>query len=242
MKYFSKDHNSIIHSFFLFSKDLEVQREIKSFTIHFNAIKESTIKCLEACHIAVMTVVYMLLSVVSGNEQQKVLRQNYRSLRESKDHLELFSKLNPHWNYLSYDMLDLLIEELRIIDGNFETVGVQMDVYKKELQEFRMNTPLDQFCEALPYEEHELSPTFHKSVIEYPWPQIITLEDVYVFHNHFAQSYKLQSLAMMVKSVISDTLKAELPDAAQQHQMVSAYFPILSEIFIASFPTGTCSS
>ena len=66
----------------LFTTDVDnsvetLKGEIKGLHRWFNCVKESTIKCLEKCRIAVMTVVYLLTSILSVDEHS-FLKRNTR--------------------------------------------------------------------------------------------------------------------------------------------------------------------
>ena len=213
---------------------LALQKEMKSYNRRFISIKESTIRRLEGCHVAVMTVVYMLLSVIKAEEQQSFLKQNQRELCKYENHFELFTKLDPHCNYLSCDMMNVLLDELTMTYRPFLEVKGEMDVYSKEVQDFMANTSLHLFCQALPYEEHDISPAFRRMVSQYYWPKNVTVEDIGRFQRQHALSHKLQSISMMVNSVLSDTPKSDLPkNDTEQQQMVSTYFPtIISDIHV----------
>ena len=66
---------------FLFTTDVDsaLKEEIKGLHRWFNHVKESTIKYLEKCQIAVMTVVYLLTSILSVDEHKKFLEEKQSS-------------------------------------------------------------------------------------------------------------------------------------------------------------------
>ena len=118
--------------------------EIKGFRRRFKSLKQSVIQCLERCHIAVMTLVYMLMEI-RAVEQHKVFPQERlidKSLRQCEDHWELFGILNLYWNYLSPDLLDQLLKELILEESSFLAIGEEMEKYKTDLQNFRQRTTL----------------------------------------------------------------------------------------------------
>ena len=156
---------------------------------------------------------YMLLSVVRTKELKRVLEEKEKSLCKSDDHLELFEQLDPHWNYLSYDLLDMLLDKVTMINSSFHHVRNEMDIYKNDLRNFRERTELNLFCQTLPHEEYDHSPEFRKLVMAHQWPKTITLKDVELFRVHVVeQSYTLQKLALMVNSVLADQY---MEDSAQ---------------------------
>ena len=130
-----------------------MQYEIKGFHRRFTSIKMKTIKCLEKCHIAVKIVVLLLTSIFAVGEHKVFLKENHKSLRQCEDHQELFGMLNFYWNYLAYDLLYKLIEELTQQDGSFMAIGEEMTMYKRDLQIFRQRTTLKLFCQTQPNAE-----------------------------------------------------------------------------------------
>ena len=99
-----------------------LETQLKGFHRRFNAIKELTINCLKACKIAVVTVVFMLTNIRALDQHKVFLEEKHRALRKSKDLWELFGMLNFYWDYLSYDLLDQLIEELTEKNNAFESI------------------------------------------------------------------------------------------------------------------------
>ena len=96
-----KNINYLCDIVLLFTTDVNssvetLKGEIKGLHRWFNRMKESTIKCLEKCRIAVITVVYLLTSILSVDEHKKFLEEKHKVLRKCEDHLELFGELNLH--------------------------------------------------------------------------------------------------------------------------------------------------
>ena len=176
-----------------------VQAEIKGLHRRFNSLKELTIQGLEKCRIAVTTVLFMLTNILTMQEHKEYLEKKEESLSKSSDHLSLFRKLNFYWNYLSYDLLEHLIGELKLKHEWFQTVAREMAVYKKDLEEFRKHTKLVLFCEADPHTlDEDPPPRFRKMVVKFDWPETATLEDVEKFRRRYASSYNLHTCAMMI--------------------------------------------
>ena len=178
-----------------------LKMEIKVFHRWFNCVKESTIKCLEKCQIAVRIVVYMLTAILSVDKHKKFLEEKHKVLRKCDDHWELFGELNLYWNYLACDLLDKLIEELTVKNNSFESIAREMAAYKEDLQSFRKRTTLKLFCQAVPYTNEDPPPGFRKMVTTHKWPDTITLEHVENFQTSFRNTFNLQQCAMIVNSI-----------------------------------------
>ena len=179
-----------------------VKTEIKDLHRRFNSLKKLTIKGLEKCQIAITTVVYTLTTILTVQEHKSFLKENQKSLNESSNHWELFGKLNLYWNYLIYDLLENLVEELTLEHEWFQTVAGEMAVYKNDLEEFRRRTTLLLFCEADPRTlDEDPPPGFRKMVVKFDWTEATTLEDLEEFRRRYASSYNLQTCVMMLNSI-----------------------------------------
>ena len=194
-------HYIFINAFLIGSvKTLETQ--LKGFHRRFKAIKELTINCLEACKIAVVTVVFMLTEIRAVDQHKVFLEEKHKTLRKSEDHWELFGMLNFYWDYLSYDLLDQLIEELTEKNKAFLSIAGEMAVYKKDLQQFRKHTTLELFCLAEPSTlDDDPPPGFRRMIVKFNWPKTVTLEDVEVFRKRYACKYNLKECAMILNTI-----------------------------------------
>ena len=192
----------ILKAFFDIGSVETVQTQLKGFHRRFKAIKELTINCLEACKITVLTVVFMLTEIRALDLHKVFLEEKHRTLRKSEDHLELFILLNFYWDYLAYDLLDQLIEELTEKNKAFESIAGEIAVYKKDLQRFRKRTNLELFCQAVPSTlDDDPPPGFRKMVFIFDWPKTVTLEDVEVFRRRYACKYNLKECAMILNTI-----------------------------------------
>ena len=180
---------------------VEIKAKIKHFHRRFNDIKESTVQCLEKCQMAVKMVVFLLTSICAMDEHEHFLKKNYKDLHDCKNHWELFGMLNFYWNYLSYDLLDQLLEELTLKKSSFEVIAEEMEKYKTDLQMFRQCTTLKLFCRADTSTECDPPPEFRMLVVKHDWPDTVTLEDVEKFRRRYSQTYNLRKCAMMLHNI-----------------------------------------
>ena len=183
--------------------------EIKGFRQRFNAIKESTILHLERCKMAVKMVVFLLTSICYIEEHESFLKENHMAFHDCKNHWELFGMLNFYWNYLSYDLLDQLIEELSLKEHLFKAIGKEMERYKGDLKRFRQCTTLEVFCQTNTSTECDPPPGFRKVVIKHSWPNTVTLEDVERFRQRYAKAYNIRRCAMMLNSIWTGSFTVE---------------------------------
>ena len=178
-----------------------LQEQIKGFHQRFNSMKESTIECLEKCRITVRTVVYLLTSVLAVGAYKEYLTEKHKVLRQSEDHWELFGELNLHWDYLSFDLLDKLLDEVVRKYDNFKTIKAQMETYKNDMKRFRESTTLVVFCQAVPHRYCDPPPGFEKMITKHQWPETVTLEDVEKFRKRFLFTMHLQECAMIMHDI-----------------------------------------
>lgn len=167
--------------------------EIKSFRRRFNSIKDSTIKCLEKCKISVMMVVFMLTSIEDIDQHKTFLEGKVRTFHRCHNNWELFGVLNFYW---SYDLLDQLIETLVLQNRSFESLHGEMAEYKHNMQTFRKRTTFELFCQAQPspLDNDDPPPDFRRMVVQFNWPDTVTLEDVEKFRKCFARKYDLKNV------------------------------------------------
>ena len=119
------------------------------------------------------------------------------SSMQAADISELFGTMNCHWNYLNPPPLDDLAKKFEL-----EEPKQQMEVYKSDLQQFRMKTPLTLFCHTQKRKRMKPPGKFQKMVAEFDWPENVTLEDVEQFRQEYASHYNLRECAMMLFKVL----------------------------------------
>ena len=200
-----------------------------------------------------MSVVYILTSLDAGDmdEHEVFLRDNIQKLSQCPNHWMLFGELNYYWNYLSYHLLDHLIEEvsrtyhLLTEEENVEhpqsltDVKRQMNLYKTDLKEFRKRTPLKLFCQVERVNVQDPPPGFRKMVIEFDWPDTTTLEDVEIFRKQYVRHYNLRECALMLNSIgigtfivtwfvpssVVGLLKKRAPNVFKEFNIIRVEFP-----------------
>ena len=183
---------------------LVVKSEIEGFEVRFDEMKEAAIQCLVKFQITVMVVVYTLTSISadSMDEHKVFLEEKHEAFLQCKHHRELFGCLNFYWNYLAYDLLDELVKALSRKESSFLDVIEMMNVYKVDLKQFRIRTPLKLFCQAQRKKKDDPPPGFRKMVISHKWPDTITLDDVETFRQSYTFEFNLRKCAMMCNGIV----------------------------------------
>ena len=172
-----------------------VQAKVRRFEKRFNDIKKETRYTLQSRHVSIKAMADALLSLPADDmdEHKVFLESRIAYIYNATDHSELFGILSCYWNYLSYHLLEYLITEFSL-----EEVKGQMEVYKRDLQQFRMQIPLKMFCKSQKRRRVDPPPGFRKVVVEHHWPDTVTLEVVESFRQEFACHYSLRECAMML--------------------------------------------
>ena len=153
---------------------------------------------LQSHHVSIKAVADALLSLPTDDmdEHKVFLESHIANLYHASDHSELFGILSCYWNYLSYQLLEYLIAEFSL-----EAVKGQMEIYKQDLQQFRMHIPLKLFCQSQRRRQVDPPPGFRKAVVEHHWPDTVTLEVVESFRQEYVCQYNLHKCAMMLANL-----------------------------------------
>lgn len=179
----------------------KMETEVKGLHERFNNVMESTLHILERSKITVGRVVFLLSTILNIDGHRTFLTENKRKLYKCETHEKLFGELNMYWDYLAFDLLEQLINELARNYRAFCRVKIKMQGYSNDLAKFRRRTTLKLFCEMYPSKEDTPPPGFKKIVFKHQWPQTVTLEAVEKFRNCYTRKYNLKKCALMLKSV-----------------------------------------
>lgn len=179
-----------------------VRRKIEKLRKRFNALKKTTRLYLERNKIPVKQVADALISAGDDLDEYKQFLENHSSiLSHVSTHSQIFGVVKYKWNYISYKLLDHLIQ--RFIDDS--SIAEEMMKYKADLQQFREKTPLIQFCLTEKESSVELPPNFQDIVAKFEWPDDVTLEVVDQFRKEYLPRYHLREVAVMLASVYIDS-------------------------------------
>ena len=110
-------------------------------------------------------------------------------LQQTSDQSELLGKLGFNIDYISYHLLESLIENLFL--KNLKEV---IDAYKSDLECFRKSTLLIHFSQR---KELRLHPEFIEVVTRVEWQDNVKLEYMEQFRREYSSHYKLNKYTMM---------------------------------------------
>ena len=192
------------------SKVATAKHHVNEFRRRFNNIAEATILCLITCDIAVATMPFFLTQITTLDDHKLFLDKKIDEFGKCETHWVLFGKLNLYWNYLAYDLLYQLIKVLYNRHKQFKRAHKDVIAYKKDIKHFMKCISLKLFCAI---ERKSLSleggppAGFTELVLEFSWPNTVTLEAVETFRQRYARQYRLNECAMIVKSIKPGSFK-----------------------------------
>ena len=157
------------------------------------------------CQVAIVTVVSLITSILGFDVRKTFLEKDQKDLYECKDHWELFGYLNFYWNYLSFNLLQQLLNEHALKDCS--DMKKEMAVYANDVERFRQETTLLLFC-RIGSEKYLLIPSgFQTMVTEHNLPETATLQDLEEFQRSFLNTFGLNDSAMMLEGVKMGSFK-----------------------------------
>ena len=134
-----------LQTYNVFSTEEFVHVEITQFEERFNKLRIATRVNLEKRGVPVKEIADTLTSLSPDDDEMHTifLYKHFKDLFNAPDHSELFGRMNFHWNYLNYPLLDHLVQRF-----NLKEIKDEMDAYKADLKKFREKTPLKLFCQT----------------------------------------------------------------------------------------------
>ena len=177
----------------------EIKEYIKILEKKFEVLQETAISELENEKVQMDIVVNKLtvLPACEQSEHERFFDKHLDDLEKCTRYRPLFSRLNRHWNYLSPQLLNHLID--RIL--NTATARKEMVSYNSKLGMFRCHTLLERFCEIdcqhiePPVDVSTIKATFDEKHVPKGPP---TLQDVEEFRWRYTRHYKLREFALML--------------------------------------------
>ena len=123
----------------------QLEDDIKQFEKRFNQLKKMCRENLQRRNVPVSDVVDALTDLPADDidEHKMFLKNNIQDLNEAPNQAVLIAQLSFTINYLSYHLLEYLANKFDLGD-----VKPEMNIYKSDLKQFRLKTPLKLFCKT----------------------------------------------------------------------------------------------
>ena len=177
----------------------EIKEYIKILEKKFKVLQETAVGELEVKKVQIEHFVHELtvLPACEQSEHEKFFDKHLDDLEKCTRYRPLFSRLNRHWNYLSPQLLNHLID--RILET--ATARKEMVSYNLQLGMFRSQTLLERFCEI---DCQHIEPLVDVSTIKATFDEKQgpkgppTLQDVEDFRWRYTRHYKLREFALML--------------------------------------------
>ena len=150
----------------------EVEKIISDLKQKFDSLKNTVKQCLERRGVSVERVADFLTSLAADEDDhyRAFLEGHVNALFRAANIPELFGTMNLYWNYLDLPPLDDLAKKFEL-----EEPKQQMEVYKSDLQQFRMKTPLTLFCRTQKRKRMKPPGEFQEMVAEFDWPDDVSV-------------------------------------------------------------------
>ena len=188
----------------------EIQHNVWKLEDRFTELKELVVSLFKQHFIKIAEVVYKLTDLRASmqSEHKLFLAENLDRLEKCTEYGQLFARLNPHWNYLSPQLLQHLA---RMFDQLSEAKEEMVD-YEVRLREFRTRTLLVRFSEV---ESEFVKPEegFTKMYDRFQRSTLLrmTLEDVENVRMRYGKQYKLRTFTLMLASMVKSESRPLTP-------------------------------
>ena len=116
-------------------------------------------------------------------------------------------------------------------------------MWKSDLKQFMWDIPLKVFCQANTRRAMKLPPGFRELVMEFSWPESVTLGVVEEFRQEYAYHYNLWDCAMMLITVHHSfvTVVWGIPESIVQHLKKEVSENVLSKYSVTRLKiAGVC--
>ena len=187
------------------------------FNIRFKKMVRDTQKALRESKADPREIVSVLLLADAEFQNRYEKSGLFDSLLVAADVLDLFIKLNKHWDHFNYYLLEQLIAEPGIeefVADNFIAVSrdliQRMKHYVEEMEDFRRRAAVEIYCKVVHQPKDEVPDGFKQLVKEYKLSEMKTLQDVEEFRREVACQYKLYQCLVFLKYIELGSVKITL--------------------------------
>ena len=180
-------------------------------------MKMSALKKLKAKKIGVTDLCNGLTSLKALKGEKDIvlfLKSTMNELFESTSIEVVFFHLNLYWGYLNFHLLDHIIKQFCLDD-----VRREMDKYKVELEEFKIQTPLEVFGRAQEVNDPVIPDGFEKLVSHHEFSKSATLKEIEQLRLALKKEYSLEDCALMLYKVLcgSTIIVWLVPNSVAEH-------------------------
>ena len=212
----------------------EIEECIKELQERFKILQERAIDELERGLVQMGIVLYELTTLPPGEfvEHETFFDKHLDDLEKCTRYRPLFSRLNRHWNYLSPQLLNHLIDRISCLQWG--GAREEMVSYNSDLAQFQKRTLLELFCQIdfqhiePPEKFSTIKARFDKENVPKGPP---TLQDVEDFRWRYARHHKLREFALMlVSSAQTESDRGKSPTPLCKPSIMKDIKPTAEEI------------
>ena len=215
----------------------QLQKEIKDLEEKYGVLTDNVLSALKKEHVSLDRIKSYLRQLPVSLKQQchKFLQSQRLCLINAANIDELFWILSDYWDFINPSLLVDLAHKF----GDDQTKA-SVDMYMKELKEFRMRTKLKDFINQWTGQPR---PDFHEIVLEFKddWREY-TLEQLEEFRNAFLCKQWLEHYAMPLRGIKEACVAAvfSLPMAVDSQDLENLCDFFQEHQILRVFLSGTC--
>ena len=174
-----------------------IQLQEKEFTVKDLCHKVTSLKCLR-----------------NDNSIQFFVLDQIERFNKSSTVDAVFYILNTYWSYLSYHLLEHVINQCSL-----EDLKIQMEEFKTEVNLFKEETPLGVFAHAEKKIESPIPDCFTKLISKHKLSKDSYLKEVERVRVELKNEYRFEDCALMLYDVLSGSIEIVwlIPKSATQH-------------------------
>ena len=172
-------------------------------------LKEKRISVEEFCH-----KLTSLKCLRNDNSITFFVEERIERFYKSSSVVVVFGILNTYWSYLSYHLLEHVINQCSL-----EELKIQMQEFKAEVNLFKETTPLGIFADAEKKLDLKIPDGFETFISSHEFSRYSLLKEVEKVRVKFNDTYRFEDFVLMVNDILPGSIKIVwlIPTAATQH-------------------------
>ena len=170
----------------------QVEKRINLLKMFFKLIQEKAVEQLELNGVTVKNLHEVVCSLNNQRNDKLLQCSNLR---------DAFDYLSRYWSYLSYHLLESIIDECSLKD-----VKEQMEEFKTELTSFKEEIPLEVFANADNMLDQTIPETFEKLTSIHEFKRDSFLKDIDRVHAELKYQYRFEDCALILYDILPGSI------------------------------------
>ena len=194
-----------------------MQQTINLLNECFEWLEKATLKQLKEKRISVEDFCHKLTSLKclrNDNSIKFFVEEQIERFYKSSSVVVVFGILNTYWSYLSYHLLEHVINQCSLEDLN-----IQMKEFKAEVNLFKETTPLGVFASAEKRLDLKIPDGFETFISNHQFSKDSLLKEVERVYVELNDTYRFEDVALMLNDVLPGSIKIVwlIPTSATKH-------------------------